>query len=81
MVQVIGIHLQYKFDTDVTPGGGGGGGENIFCFFRLWKEIDYESERLLKIEDFLQAHEVRTPYWNIIENACICSFPCDNSFC
>lgn len=34
MVQVIGIHLQYKFDTDVTPGGGGGG-ENIFRSFRL----------------------------------------------
>lgn len=80
MLQVIGIRLQYKFDIDVTPGGGGGG-ENIFCFFRLWKEIDYKTKSLLKIEGFLHTQEVRTPYWNIIENACIRSFPYDNSFC
>lgn len=58
MLPVIGIRLQYKFDIDVTLGGGGGGSENIFHFFRLWKEVGYESESLLKIEGFLHTREV-----------------------
>ena len=64
MVQVIEIHLEYKFDTDVTLVVVVVVVRTFFTFLEnswLWKEIDYESESA-KDWRFPPYQEVKSPY-------------------